>query len=156
MATDPTVVKNLQTSCAVLAHMAEQFRVDEKNLKNMDLDWLAARVDKWYGKAECHLGKFIKRLLYYGVDPKYDCGSVTNAADVESLLKSALAMSSAALDQFNEFRQQAWEAKAGYLPDLYEHAIDDLEHIVYKAQRELKLIDGLTEPGYIGARLEDG
>lgn len=153
---DPTAVKNLQTSCSLLAHMVEQFRLDRQNLKSMDVDWLASRVDCWYEKCEKHLAKFQKRLLYYAVDPKYDCGSVSNSQDITALLKSALSLSTDALAQFGAFRKQAWDlGTAGYLPDLYEHAIDAMEHICYKAQRELNLIGDLGEANYIGARLED-
>jgi bacterioferritin (cytochrome b1) len=156
MKTDETVIANLQTTCAVLSHMKEQFTIHKLALCSMDLDWLAHRVHCWHKKASHHERIFIKRLLYYGADPEFVCGSVKKLDDVESVLNDCLSMSASALAQFTSFRKQAWEALADYTTDRYEHVIEDMEKISFKAQRELNLINDLGQPGYVGARLEDG
>lgn len=156
MKADATVIENLQTTCQVLAALAAQYQVDVQQLKTMDLDWLACRVKKWYGAAECHLRIAMKRLLYYGEDPTYSVGEVTGADSVEALLKRAETNVYAAFEQFCTFRKTAWDIRADGVVDIYEHMVQEMECQAFKIERELDLLGLLREPGYIAARLEDG
>lgn len=155
MKTTPAVIANLQTACQLEAHLAAQYQVDVQQLKAMGLNWLAHRVKKWYSGSEAQLRTFIDRLLYFGTDPTYEAGTVTGADSVDGLLERAQGLVYAALDQLDDFRKAAWDAKADYTADIYEHAIRDLEKQAIKIDRERNLIQKLGEPGYIGARLED-
>jgi bacterioferritin (cytochrome b1) len=154
-APDKKTIANLQTAAQLLAHLAGQYQVDVRQLKAMGLKWLACRVKKWYAASEDHLRKVIDRLLYFDADPEYDAGAVSGADTVEEVLQRAQDLVYAAHEQLVKFRAQAWEAQADYTPDVYEHAIHDLEHQAFKIERERALIKKLGEPGYIGARLED-
>lgn len=54
-------------------------------------------------------------------------------------------------------RKQAWEIRADYVPDIYEHLVGCLEKQIFKIERELRLIKALGgESQYIAARLDDG
>lgn len=156
MKVDQKTIDNLQTTCALLSSLKEQYRVDVYQLKALDLDWLACRVKKWYGSTEHHLGLFIKRLIYFGQDPEYDTDTVTGISGVDAMLAARETSVYDALDQLIAFRTAAWDTRADSVPDLYEHVIQDLEKQAWKMERERKLIATLTEPGYIGSRLSDG
>jgi len=156
MKADKTTIANLQTTCSLLSSLKEQYRVDVYQLKGMDLDWLACRVKKWYHRAEHHLGLFIKRLIYLEQDPVYDTDTVKGISGVDAMLSDREDTLYGILDQLVAFRAAAWDSRADSIPDLYEHAIQDLENDVWKIERERKLIATLTEPGYIGSRLSDG
>lgn len=149
------IVDDLNSAAQMLAHLSAQYRVDIKNIKSLGPKWLAKRVKCWYHETEEHLDKIVCRLFYFGEDPDYEVGQVVGADDVVEILKRAEALVYAAHDAFCDFRKSAWEAKADYTPDIYEHAIHALERQAYQIERELELIKKLTEPGYIGARLED-
>lgn len=150
------IIEDLQSAAQMLAHLSAQYRVDVKNIKSMGLKWLAKLVKGWYHDTECYLDKINGRLLYFGVDPDYEIGEVAGADDIEEILKRAEALVYAAHDAFCDFRKSAWDAKADYTPDIYEHSIHSLEEQAFQIERELNLLKKLTEPGYIGARLEDG
>jgi bacterioferritin (cytochrome b1) len=155
-APNQTVVDNLQTSCQVMAHLAGQYQVDVQQLKAMGLKWLAKCVKKWYQGSEKYLRQFVDRLLYFSVDPEYDAGETAGADNVDALLERAETLVYAALDSLTGFRKAAWDARADYTPDVYEHAIKALEYQAVTIERERALIKKLTEAGYIGSRLEDG
>jgi bacterioferritin (cytochrome b1) len=149
------VTENLQTACQIFAHLAGQYQVDKHQLHAMGLNWLASRIAKWKKGACCQLGIFIDRLLYFDTDPDYELGAVAGADSVDAILERAQGLVAAGLEQLVGFRKAAYEALADYTPDIYEHAIRELEKQAYKIERERSLIRKLGEPGYIGARLED-
>jgi bacterioferritin (cytochrome b1) len=152
---DPKVIADLQSSCAMLATAAEQYRVDCKALKAIDLDWLAHKVKGWYSDSECHLELMLKRLFAFDADPSYTVGKVGSGGNVTDLLQRSLKGAQAMFDAFCTFRKNSWNARADSVPDLYEHAVQDIEKWIICIERELKLIEGMGLPGYIGSRLED-
>jgi len=154
-APNETIIENLQTGAQMLSHLAGQYRVDATQLNVMGLKWLAQRVKCWYKGTEEQLDKFHKRLLYFDTDPTYDIGAVEGIDSVDGLLEQAGSLVEAILEKFYAYRKAAWDALADYTPDVYEHAIQELEHQAKKIERERDLIKKLGEPGYIGARLED-
>jgi bacterioferritin (cytochrome b1) len=155
-AASQAVIDNLQTSCQMLAHLAEQYRVDKYQLKAMGLKWLAKRVKCWYAGSEKYLAQLIERLLYFDEDPEYDAGPVSGSDDIVELLTRASGLVYAAIEKLGEFRKAAWDAEADYTPDIYEHAICEFERQAKHIDRELALIAKLGEPGYIACRLGDG
>lgn len=155
MKIDKATGATLQAACATMAHLAAQYRLDRRQLKAIGLDWLACRVGKWYSASEHHQDKFIDRLLYTGNAPAYDTGSVTTAPSVTGLLQRASTLVYAALDQFVGFRKSAWETRADGVTDLFEHAVQELEHQAVKIEREVALIGKIGENDYIASRLED-
>lgn len=155
MKANATVISNLQVSCGLMAHLAAQYQVDVRQLRVMGMGWLACRVKKWYGGSEQYLRKFIDRLLYFDTDPEYDAGAVSGAASIKALLQRDEDLVYKALDQLRTFRKAAWNVVADYTPDIYEHAIGELENQAFKIERELNLIAKLGENGYVASRLED-
>ena len=157
MDADKTTIANLQDACAQLSSLKEQYRVDAVWVHSeYDMDWLKHRIKKWYSGAECHLGRFIKRLDYYGVQPTYATAKVQTNDSLDGMLARQEKMVYDALEAFENYRNAALEAKAGATTDDFEHAIQELEYDAIKIERERRLIAKLGEPGYIGARLEDG
>lgn len=156
MDADKLVLDDLQKACGTLSSLKEQYRVDAKWLKVQDIEYVASCVKDWYKDAEKHLGIFIKRLLYYDEQPVYPTAPTQSNTTVEALLTREYHAAYRALDFFNDARLRAWEKKAGYTPDEFEHAIRDMEYAVFAMDRELKLIKKLGEKDYIGARLADG
>jgi bacterioferritin (cytochrome b1) len=150
------VIDNLQESCALMAELAAQYKLDVHQLKALGVKWLAKRAKCWHHGSGKFLGQFIDRLLYFGESPKYDVGIVETADTIEALLKRDLDLVNAAHEELTSFRKDAWNAEADYTPDIYEHAVGELEHQAKHIARELALIAKLTEPGYISARLSDG
>jgi bacterioferritin (cytochrome b1) len=149
------IIENLQTAAQMTSHLAGQFKVDCHQLRAMGLDWLANKFSKWKKESCKFNGQFLDRLLYFDTDPDYDIGSVAGADTISEILDRAGELVNAALDQFKQFRKDAWDAEADYTPDIYEHAIGCLEKQAYKIEREQELVKKLTEPAYVGARLED-
>ena len=157
MQADLTIIANLQATCQMLASQSGQYAVDVCQLKAMDLDWLACRVKKWRACCDEQLDIFVKRLLYFGQDPIYQPAPISGFTDVTTFLDRTLVAVSAAFDQSCAFRKQAWETRADYVPDIYEHLVGCLEKQIFKIERELRLIKALGgESQYIAARLEDG
>jgi bacterioferritin (cytochrome b1) len=153
MTGDKKVIDNLQTAAQILSHLAEQYRVDRLNTKKFGVKALSKCFKEWYKGSEKHLEILIDRLLYFGADPEYDAGEVAGADDVKEILDRASGLVYAALDQFEKFRRAAWDTVADYTPDIYEHAIKELEYQAFKIEREQDLLKLLGEPGYVAARL---
>lgn len=157
MKADPKVIADLLTACGTLATMAEQFRIDEELLEAIDLDYLAGKVGKWYHKSEKHLETLLERLIAFGGNAGYTVGKLQGAGgDVATVLQRDGALLQAAFDQFCVFRKKAYDIRADYTPDDYEHAIHDLEKMIISCEKQMALIDGLGPQAYIGSRLEDG
>lgn len=157
MQADPIIIADLQNTCQSMASLSGQYAVDVCQLKAMDLDWLACRVKKWKSCTDEQLEIFVKRLLYFGQDPIFQPASIFGFTDVTSFLERTLATVSVAFAQSCSARKQAWEIRADYVPDIYEHLVGCLEKQIFKIERELRLIKALGgESQYIAARLEDG
>jgi bacterioferritin (cytochrome b1) len=154
-----TTITNLQSSAQRLASLADQFQLDARWVKAMGVKWLAHHIDKWHEQAERHSQIFIDRLFYIELAVSYQPDEVSapslNNGTVEAVLLSEQKLVASALDAFMGYRKAAWDEQADYTPDLYEHAIECLEKQSVKLARDLRLLGKLTEPGYIGARLED-
>jgi len=155
MKADPKVIADLQTAGGVLASMVEQFRVDIRLMKGGDQKYSAAMISGWYEDAEAHLGKILKRLVCFESDPGYSIASPQGGADPVAIMKRQLTAAQAAFTQFCVFRQNSWNIRADSVCDLFEHAVQFLEKVVFKLEMELRLVGLLTPAGYIGARLED-
>ncbi len=149
------IIDNLQSAAEMLAHLAMQYRVDKKNLKALGLDWLAGKVAGWYHETEEQLDKVNCRLLYFDTDPSYDVGEVAGADDVVQILERDYKLTYDAHEAFCGFRKTAWDTKADYTPDIYEHALKEMGHQARKIEMELALLKKLGEQGYISGRLED-
>lgn len=155
-APNEAVTADLLTSCDLLAHLVEQYRVDRKVLKYFGLKWTANLLKKMYKGAESRLDSHIGRLLFYDVDPEYNAGDTKGSDSVTEILDRDQALVQAALDQFYASRKSAWDSLADYLPDIYEHTIHELECQLKHLEREMNLIKMLGEAGYISSRLADG
>jgi hypothetical protein len=155
MDADKQTVKNLQDSAQRLASLAGQYQIDVRWLKALGLGWLACYFKKWYGSTEDQLRIFVDRLLYIEAPVSYQAGKVTTPDDLATLLSDREKTVYDILDAFKDYRKASWDIEADYTPDIYEHAIRELEKQAVKLARERKLLEKLTEPGYIGARLED-
>ena len=153
---DPKVTESLQTSCQILSHLAGQYQVDIQQMKALGIKWLAKRVKSWYKGTESQLRIFLQTLLYFGVDPEYDAGSVAGADSVTEVLERAGSLAYAAMDFMCASRKQAWDIQADYTPDVYEHCIEELAHQIKHIERELHLISLSGETDYILSRLGDG
>ena len=157
MKADPRILADLNLACGALATMVEQFRIDRVQLKTLDCEWLAGKYGKWYEKAEEHLCSFQCRLIAFEGEPSFSiAGPKGGGGDVAALLQRNLDFAQKTFDQFCAARAKAYTIRADYTPDDYEHAIKFLEKLIVKHETQLRLISGLTQPGYIGARLEDG
>jgi bacterioferritin (cytochrome b1) len=155
-AANQKVIDNLQTSCELMAHLASQYDVDVRQLKALGVKWLARRAKCWHQGSEKYLGQFLDRLFYFGESPEYNAGDVAAADTIDSLLERDLELVGAAHDALADFRKAAWDAEADYTPDVYEHAIGELEHQEKHILRERELIAKLGENAYIACRLGDG
>jgi hypothetical protein len=157
-AANKQVIDDLQTGAQMLAHIAGQFKVDKINLNVMGLKWLAKRLCKWHHMTGHQLCIVTKRIFQFGEDPEYDAGTVSGADTVEEILTRAEELVTAAHDQFCEFRKATYEAKADYTSDIWEHAIQDLDHILTHVEREITLLTKTlhgAEAAYVGSRLDD-
>ena len=154
-APDKSITDNLQIACDITAHLSAQMLVDAAQVKAFGVKWLARHIKKWHEANEEYLKTFIGRLLYFDTDPEYDAGSVNGADEIEGILENEESLVAAAIDKFCEFRKAAWDVRADYTPDVYEHAIEYLEFQCFKIERELQLWKDLGKPGYIGARIPD-
>lgn len=156
MKADPRVIGDLQTACGVLASLVEQIRAECIYLNCTDNDWLAGKCSKWYGKAEEHLEILIADLVIFDTRPSFAVTKVQGSGSVSDLVGGLLQSAQAAFDQFCKFRAASMAIRADDIPDDYEHAIQFLKKMVAKLEAQRDLVGGLTEPGYIGARLADG
>lgn len=156
MKADPRVIGDLQTTCGILASMAEQLRVDCIYLKCTDNDWLAGKCSKWYSKAEEHLEILIEDLIVFDTAPSYAVAKVQGSGSVSELVARDLSTAQAAFDQLCKFRTTSMAVRADRIPDDYEHAIQFLMKMIAKLEAQRDLVSGLGEPSYVGARLADG
>lgn len=155
MKADPKVLADLQTTCGILATIAEQYRVDGYQIRNLGLKDLGHKFyPHWHQAIECHLNGAIKQLLNFGADPNYQIGSITTAADVRTLIQRDSEMLNRAFAALCGFRAAAWSIRADYVPDLYEHAIDEVQHQINKLEQWLRLIAGIGPGDFIGALVE--
>lgn len=156
MKADPRVVGDLLNACGILATMAEQFRIDAELLEATDIGWLASKVHKWYHKSEKFLHVFLERLIAFDGNAGYTVGKLQGTAgSFSDVLQRDGAMLQAAFDKFCVMRKTAYDIRADYTPDDYEHAIHWLEKAIICCEKQMYLVEQLGPAGYIGARLED-
>jgi hypothetical protein len=154
-ASNPSIIADLQESCQMFASLAGQYQVDVVHLHAAGLGWLQKRVKKWYMGSEDFLRKFIKRLDKFGVSAIYQADVTVEFTDASAMLNRQYKAVSAAHEMMVKYRENAWKVEADYTPDIYEHAIEELESQICAIYREQTLVKQLGLPGYIGARLED-
>lgn len=135
--------------------MAEQLRSDRASLKSIDLDWLRLRMSKWKHKAKHHLNIMLERLVLCGEDGKYSPGSVASGGTIQTVLARNLVAANALRMAMCDSRKAAWGIIADGLPDIYEHAIQDMEAMIGEIETQQRLIIQLGPDGYVSARLED-
>ena len=51
-------------------------------------------------------------------------------------------------------RKAAWDIRADYVPDLYEHTIDTVQDQINHIERWLRIITGIGPGDFVGALLE--
>lgn len=156
---DQKVIDNLQKTAAGLASLSCQFRVDIRLIHAMGLKWLQHRIEKWYHCAESQLDVVVDRLLAFDTDPSYECGTVAGASSVLDVLTREQVSITGLHTSVCNYRKEAWDTKADYTPDIFEHVIESLEKILIKVEQQIALIKKLSKGGeanYIASRLEDG
>jgi len=154
---DPKVIGDLLASCGQLATIAEQYRLDGYALRNAGLKDLGRKFyaeQSWHQDIETHLNLFIKQLLNFESDPNYTVGPVATGGDVSLLLRRNLAAIYGAFNAMCERRAFAWDTRADAVPDLYEHAIKEVQHQINKIERYLRVVDGIGVKDFVGALVE--
>jgi bacterioferritin (cytochrome b1) len=152
---DPKVVGDLQLACALLATIAEQYRIDGYLIRNLGLKDLGHKFyPHWHQAIESHLNIFIKQILNFESDPSYKVGGLATANDIRSLLTRECATATDAFISLCQLRKNAWNIRADAVPDEYEHAIQELESQVDKMERWLRIIAGIGPGDFIGALME--
>lgn len=157
MKADPKVLADLQQACGILATIAEQYRIDGYGLRNLGLKKLGRKFyseRSWHQAVEGHLNIFIKQLLDYETDPMYSIGGLVSGGDLKGVISRNCNNATLAFVTFCKLRTNAWNARADYVPDEYEHAIADLQHQVNKMERWLKNIASIGPNDFVGAFLE--
>lgn len=157
MKADQKVVQDLQVGCGLMATLAEQYRVDAAQLEAIDLDFLAHKFyPKWHQKLEHHIHEFLEAIIAFGGESAYLVGQVSGGGDVRALLTRECVTATNAWGTMCVARKNAWNARADYVPDLWEHAIHAVQKQIETMERELELIKQLGAAGYVSARLENG
>ena len=142
MKADATAVKNLQAAAGL-----------EAALKNMGLKKVAKMLDHCGDNCSGYLEKIISRLLFFETAPSYDGGKASERGGLTEILQGCLAGCTSIVAQYQQFCKQAWDVLDDGTRNLYEHLIKWHEDDIDKLERELSLIQELTEKEYIAARI---
>ena len=155
MKADPKVIGDLLASCGQLASMAEQYRVDGYAIRNLGLSDLGHRFyPGWHQALECHLNKIIKQLNNFGEDVSYTMLPAQSGGDIRALFNRDLVALNQLFGALCDRRKAAWNIRADYVPDLYEHTIDTVQHQINHIERWLRIIAGIGPSDFVGALLE--
>lgn len=155
MKADPKVIGDLLATCGQLASMQEQYRVDAYAIRNLGLKDLARKFyPKWHTQLEMHLNGLIKQVNNFGEDVNYSMLPTQGGGDIRSLLTRDLASLTQIFTALCDRRKAAWNIRADYVPDLYEHTIDDVQSQINHIERWLRIIQGIGPGDFVGALLE--
>ena len=155
MKSDPKVISDLQATCGILAMLAEQYRVDGYAIRNLGLKDLGRKFyPKWHQALECHLNEAIKQIYDFGEDVSYNVGPTISGGDIRALLNRDLLTLNQAFNALCDRRKAAWNIRADYVPDLYEHTIDTVQHQINHVEQWLRIIAGIGPADFVGALME--
>lgn len=152
---DPKVIGDLMMTCGQLATLQEQYRVDGFALRNLGLKDLGRKFyPKWHCDLEGHLDKVIKQLFNFGEDVSYTMLPAQSGGDVRALFNRDLLSLNQTFAALCDRRKAAWNIRADYVPDLYEHAIDTVQCQINHIEKWLRIIQGIGPMDFVGALLE--
>jgi bacterioferritin (cytochrome b1) len=152
---DPKIIGDLLATCGQLATIQEQYRVDAYAIRNLGLKDLGRKFyPKWHCDIEGHLDKIIKQLNNFGEDVSYSMLPAQSGGDIRALLTRDAAMLNQTFGSLCLRRKAAWDARADYVPDLYEHAIDTVQSQINHVERWLRIIAGIGPGDFVGALVE--
>jgi bacterioferritin (cytochrome b1) len=147
------VITSLQESAGEVAHLVETYRVYRKCMKNIGAKPLASDIKGFYKGSEDQLGKLLKRIIFYEQTPTFSVGKITGSDSIGVVLGNCMQRVTYLLSVLYKNRRAAWDAKADYTADIYEHAVLEFEGQLVKIRREKKLLAELGEKGYMGAQV---
>jgi bacterioferritin (cytochrome b1) len=154
---DPKVIGDLLATCGQLATMCEQYRVDGYAIRWMGLKGLGKKFysdDSWHQELESHLNKIVKQLFNFGEDPSYQMLPAQSGGDARALFSRDLTALNQIFVALCDRRKAAWNIRADYVPDLYEHAIETVQCQIEHIERWLRIIAGIGPGGFVGALVE--
>ena len=155
MKADPKVIGDMMASCGQLATMCEQYRVDGYAIRNLGLKNLGRKFyPKWHQALECHLNAIIKQVFDFSEDVSYTLLPAQSGGDIRALFTRDLTALGQLFLALCARRKAAWDLRADYVPDLYEHAIDDVQSQINHIERWQRVIAGIGPGGFVGALLE--
>jgi bacterioferritin (cytochrome b1) len=155
MKADPKVIGDLLTTCGQLAGIQEQYRVDGYAIRNLGLKNLGKKFyPKWHQSLECHLNEIIKQVFDFGEDVNYSLLPPQSGGDIRTLLNRDLVSLNQLFTSLCTRRKTAWDIRADYVPDLYEHTIDDVQSQINHIEKWLRIIAGIGPGDFVGALLE--
>ena len=135
--------------------MQEQYRVDGYALRNLGLKDLGHKFyPGWHQKLECHLNEIVRQIFNFGEDVSYSLLPPQSGGDIRALLNRDLTALNQLFGALCDRRKAAWNIRADYVPDLYEHTIDDVQHQINHIERWLRIIAGIGPGDFVGALLE--
>ena len=155
MKADPKIIGDLLATCGQLATIQEQYRVDGYAIRNLGLKDLGRKFyPKWHQAIECHLNAIIKQVNNFGDDVSYAMLPAQSGGDIRALLSRDLLTLNQAFGALCVRRKAAWDIRADYVPDLYEHTIDTVQDQINHIERWLRIITGIGPGDFVGALLE--
>ena len=153
--TDPKVIGDLLATCGQLAGMQEQYRVDSYAIRNLGLKNLGRKFyPKWHQALECHLNRIIKQVFAFEENPSYQMLPAQSGGDIRAMFTRDLTALRQMFLALCARRKAAWDLRADYVPDLYEHAIADVQAQIEHIERWMRLIEGIGPGGFVGALVE--
>ena len=152
---DPKVIGDLLATCGQLATIQEQYRVDSYAVRNLGLKSLARKFyPKWHCDVEGHLDKIIKQVNNFGEDVSYSMLPAQSGGDIRALLTRDQQALTQIFGALCERRKAAWNIRADYVPDLYEHAIETMQSQLEHVEKWLRIIAGIGPGDFVGALVE--
>ena len=154
---DPKVIGDLLATCGQLATMCEQYRVDGYAIRNLGLKGLGKKFysgDSWHQDLECHLNKIVRQVFNFGEDPSYQMLPAQSGGDIRALFNRDLVALNQLFVALCDRRKAAWNLRADYVPDLYEHAIETVQCQIEHIERWLRIIAGIGPGDFVGALVE--
>ena len=150
------MVQDLRTACGILATIAEQYRIDGYGMRFLGLKELGRKFyPGWHQDIECHLNLFIKQILRFEDDPLYPIGALqAGAADIRGVLRRDREAATSAFNALCAMRTRAWNVRADRVPDLFEHAVDEVQHQVEKLEQIERIVAGIGPADFVGALFE--
>ena len=152
---DPKVIGDLLATCGQLATVQEQYRVDGYAIRNLGLKDLGRKFyPTWHVALECHLNGIIKQINNFGEDVSYTILPAQSGGDIRTLLNRDLVTLNQVFGALCDRRKAAWNIRADYVPDLYEHTIETVQSQINHVERWLRIIAGIGPGDFVGALVE--